>query len=84
MQVDECAEVFLRALEEPIDGALLVGLDVIGVEAACVGSEVFPQWFAEAVFEEGQVLLQRLGTEGGAEKIAGRGLRHRRGTTRLR
>ena len=37
VEIDEGAEAFFRTLEEPVDGALLVGLEVVFIE---VGEEI--------------------------------------------
>jgi len=70
VQVDKSAEALLRALEEPVDGPLLVDLEVILVK---IGEEILLQRLAEGLLEEAQVFIEGVLAEGGSEEFAGAG-----------
>jgi len=67
VHINEGVEVVFGAAIEPIDGAFFVAFDVVVVE---VFEEVFLEGFAEGGFDEGEVLLIVLGSEGDAEEGA--------------
>ena len=70
VQVNQNAETFLGTLYQPVDGPLLVGLEVVLVE---IGEEIFPQILAQGVLDEAEVLLERGFAKSGAQELAGAG-----------
>ena len=67
MQIDECLETLLGALKKPVDGPLLVGLEVVLVEVA---DEILAQILAEGFFDELKVLPQAGFAEGDLQEFA--------------
>ena len=63
VQVDQCLEALLGALEEPVDRAFLVGLQVCLVE---IIHEIFADLLTDGFLEEAQVFFQGFVSEGGS------------------
>jgi hypothetical protein len=70
VQVDQAGEALLRALHQPVDRPLLVGLQVILVELA---AEVFADVFPEGFFDEAQVFGDGALREGDLQELTGAG-----------
>ena len=75
VHVNQSAEVLLGALEQPVDGTLLVELDVVGVE---ILEEIFANGLAnfagqvvgiKGVFQKREILFVVLSAKGDFEKL---------------
>jgi uncharacterized protein (TIGR02687 family) len=67
VQVDERLETAFRATEHPVNGALLVGFEMVLVELA---HEIFAQLFTKRLLDEREVLRQSLLAVGNAQELA--------------
>jgi hypothetical protein len=66
VHVDEAIKAAFRAGEEPVDGALFVGLDVVFIE---IFEEVLAQVFTKSFFNEAQVFFVVFHTEGDFQEV---------------